>query len=48
MMRKQKGRCRMSKKNACACGSTPKLVFACSGAADVGTVADAATAKLAD
>ncbi|MBN2713720.1 MAG: putative zinc-binding protein [Planctomycetes bacterium] len=26
----------------CSCGSAPKLVFACSGAADVGAVADRA------
>ena len=30
----------MSESNVCACGSAPKLVFACSGAADVGAVAD--------
>ena len=33
-------------KSACACGSAPKLVFACSGAADVGAVADQAARKL--
>ncbi len=37
----------MSEKNACACGSAPKLIFACSGAADVGAVADQAARKLA-
>ena len=30
----------MDEKKACACGAAPKLVFACSGAADVGAVAD--------
>jgi len=30
----------------CACGSAPKLIFACSGAADVGAVADQAARKL--
>jgi len=36
----------MSDKNACACGAAPKLIFACSGAADVGAVADQAARKL--
>ena len=36
----------MSGKSACACGSAPKLIFACSGAADVGAVADQAARKL--
>lgn len=36
----------MNGKNACACGSAPKLIFACSGAADVGAVADQAARKL--
>ena len=36
----------MSEKNACACGSAPKLIFACSGAADVGAIADQAARKL--
>ena len=36
----------MSEKNACACGAAPKLIFACSGAADVGAVADQAARKL--
>ena len=36
----------MSDKNACACGSAPKLIFACSGAADVGAIADQAARKL--
>jgi uncharacterized metal-binding protein len=33
-------------KNACACGAAPKLIFACSGAADVGAIADQAARKL--
>ncbi len=36
----------MSEKNACACGAAPKLIFACSGAADVGAVADQAARQL--
>jgi uncharacterized metal-binding protein len=36
----------MSEKNACACGADPKLIFACSGAADVGAIADQAARKL--
>ena len=32
--------------NACACAAAPKLIFACSGAADVGAVADQAARKL--
>ena len=32
--------------NECACGTTPKLIFACSGAADVGAIADQAARKL--
>ena len=31
---------------ACACGAAPKLIFACSGAADVGQIADLAARKL--
>jgi uncharacterized metal-binding protein len=31
----------------CGCGGAPKLVFACSGAADVGQIADIAARKLA-
>jgi len=31
---------------ACQCGEGPKLVFACSGAADVGAIADQAARKL--
>ncbi|OPZ28286.1 MAG: DGC domain protein [Lentisphaerae bacterium ADurb.BinA184] len=36
----------MSDKPSCACGSAPKLIFACSGAADVGAIADQAARKL--
>lgn len=31
---------------ACACSAAPKLIFACSGAADVGHVSDLAARKL--
>jgi len=34
-------------KKECACGTAPKLIFPCSGAADVGEVADRAARKLA-
>jgi len=34
------------KKHECACGSAPKLIFPCSGAADVGEVADLAVRAL--
>ncbi|MDD4870797.1 MAG: putative zinc-binding protein [Kiritimatiellae bacterium] len=37
----------MSENKACACGTAPKLIFACSGAADVGAIADQAARKLA-
>jgi uncharacterized metal-binding protein len=30
----------------CACGDKPKLIFACSGAADVGAIADRSARKL--
>jgi uncharacterized metal-binding protein len=30
----------------CACGAAPKLIFSCSGAADVGAVSDQAARKL--
>jgi uncharacterized metal-binding protein len=30
----------------CACGSAPKLIFACSGAADVGLIADKVARQL--
>jgi uncharacterized metal-binding protein len=33
-------------KTVCACGTAPKLIFSCSGAADVGAVADQAARKL--
>jgi len=36
----------MSEKSACACGAGPKLIFACSGAADVGAIADRAARQL--
>jgi uncharacterized metal-binding protein len=38
----------MNEKKACgcACSAAPKLIFACSGAADVGAVADQAARKL--
>lgn len=31
----------------CGCGAAPKLIFACSGAADVGQIADLAARRLA-
>ena len=33
--------------NECACSAAPKLIFACSGAADVGAISDQAARKLA-
>jgi uncharacterized metal-binding protein len=36
----------MSQKSVCACGAAPKLIFACSGAADVGAIADRAARQL--
>jgi uncharacterized metal-binding protein len=36
----------MSESNVCACGAAPKLIFGCSGAADVGAVADQAARKM--
>lgn len=36
----------MSETNTCACGGAPKLIFACSGAADVGAIADQAARKM--
>jgi len=36
----------MSETKTCACGGAPKLIFACSGAADVGAIADQAARKL--
>jgi len=35
-----------SKKPCCACDAAPKLIFACSGAADVGQASDLAARKL--
>lgn len=34
------------KKDSCICNAAPKLIFACSGAADVGAIADRAARKL--
>lgn len=36
----------MSAANTCACGAAPKLIFPCSGAADVGAVSDQAARQL--
>jgi uncharacterized metal-binding protein len=36
----------MSVPSACACGAGPRLIFACSGAADVGAIADRAARRL--
>jgi len=36
----------MSQENSCSCSGGPKLVFACSGAADVGEIADRAARQL--
>jgi len=36
----------MAEKDSCACSAAPKLIFACSGAADVGAIADQAARKL--
>lgn len=36
----------MSNENSCACSAAPKLIFSCSGAADVGAVADQAARKM--
>ena len=38
----------MDEKKGCGCNSAPRLIFACSGAADVGEVADHAARKLRD
>jgi uncharacterized metal-binding protein len=35
-----------SKQPSCACDAAPKLIFACSGAADVGHISDLAARKL--
>lgn len=36
----------MGNEQNCACTAAPKLIFACSGAADVGAIADQAARKL--
>jgi len=36
----------MSEQASCGCGAAPKLIFTCSGAADVGAIADQAARKL--
>lgn len=36
----------MSENNSCACNAAPTLIFACSGSADVGAVADLAARSL--
>jgi uncharacterized metal-binding protein len=36
----------MSEEKTCACGSAPKLIFACSGSADVGEITDKTARKL--
>ncbi len=36
----------MSDEKSCVCSAAPKLIFACSGAADVGQVADLAARQL--
>jgi uncharacterized metal-binding protein len=36
----------MSQKNPCLCSGGPKIIFACSGAADVGAIADQAARRL--
>ena len=36
----------MSNQQSCGCSGGPKLIFACSGAADVGEIADKAARKL--
>ena len=36
----------MSNDKQCACGTAPKLIFPCSGAADVGEIADRAARRL--
>jgi len=37
----------MTEKTSCECGSAPRLIFACSGAADVGELSDRAARELA-
>ena len=36
----------MNDKDVCGCSGGPKLIFACSGAADVGEIADRAARKM--
>jgi len=36
----------MSSKDSCLCTEGPKLIFSCSGAADVGSIADRASRKI--
>ncbi len=36
----------MGNDSGCACGEAPKLIFACSGAADTGAIADQAARKM--
>ena len=36
----------MAQENSCSCSGGPKLIFACSGAADVGNIADKAARQL--
>jgi len=36
----------MNQQNSCSCSGGPKLIFACSGAADVGAIADQAARKM--
>ncbi len=36
----------MAETTACSCGGAPKLIFACSGAADVGQISDLAARRL--
>ena len=36
----------MNDKEVCACSAAPKLIFACSGAADVGEISDRAARKM--
>lgn len=36
----------MAQEKACACSAAPKLIFSCSGGADVGAVADLTARKL--
>ncbi len=37
----------MSQGNSCSCSGGPRLIFACSGAADLGAIADQAARRLA-